>query len=152
MGTCGPIENRPGGRKPYTHHSVSLSMIFLNIPYSPMQEDKTKAQPSHCLEVKPPSSARAAPSIPLPHCEPQHSHCGLPLLGKQERTRRCLTGSWLVAAIGTESSLSARTLILISRSTATVPPCSSPEHSQRSLPLAALQPRSSRDSSCICLG
>lgn len=54
----------------------------------------------------------------------------LQLLGKQECAARCLAGSWLIIAIGAESSLSASTLILINRSTATVPPCRSPEHSQ----------------------
>lgn len=131
-------------------HTLFYKSIFFNIPHFSLlgQEDKTKAQPSHCLKAKPPFSPQHPPT-PL---RAPAQRWGLQLLGKQERTRRCLTGSWHVAAIGTESSLSARTLILISRSTATVPPCSSPEHSQRLLPLAALQPHSSRDSSCICLG
>lgn len=54
----------------------------------------------------------------------------LQLLRKQECAAHCLAGSWLIIAIGAESSLSASTLILINRSTATVPPCRSPEHSQ----------------------
>lgn len=78
------------------------------------------------------------PRAPFCAASPMRSGRGLPLLRKQERTPRCLAGSWLIIAIGAESSLSASTLILINRSTATVPPCSSPEHSQPSLAFAAL--------------
>jgi len=69
------------------------------------------------------STSLSAPDLGL-------NNGGLRLLRKQECAARCLAGSWLRAAIGTESSLSASTLILINRSTATVPPRSSPEHSQ----------------------
>lgn len=62
--------------------------------------------------------------------EPQAARQRLQVLRKQECAAFCLAGSWLLTATGSESSLSASTLILINRSTATVPPCSSPEHSQ----------------------
>lgn len=88
------------------------------------REHKTKIWRIPAAEQVSPGALRGLGSCADPNfCpEPQAARQRLQLLRKQECAARCLAGSWLVTAIGAESSLSASTLILINRSTATVPP------------------------------